>query len=504
MSSHDFLQSLPSKPNLEKQKNLAKKLIRQIWAGEEEALARLEALHPLPPTPADCKLNDAQLVLARSYGFASWAKMRERIDALTLSPIDRFKRAVEREDHMAMRELLEQHEEVRQAIDKPMFAFDSMAIHQAANNQIMLNILLNYGADINAMTEWWAGGFSIFDWIEIGMADEIIRLGGKLTVHGAARMNRLDDLKAMLEANPSLAKARGGDGQTPLHVAGSLEVIDLLLDYGAELDVKDVDHEATPAQYLVDHPKLCAHLVQKGARTDLLMACALGDAELARHHLELDPQVIRMRVSEDWFPKKNPKAGGHIYNWKLGFYRSAFQIARSFGHDEVLAVLHDFASPVDRLLDAIWAGPDEAVDEVLADYPDLVASLDASVTRQIADAGFHNDLNAMRRFLKAGFPVTARGHQDAFPLHWAAHHGNPEMVEMLLAHDPPLDQRDGNGNGIPIGWCMYGSTHAWPSSTNEHEAVARLLLDAGSVVTPDYIPCGNEALDEIIRQHLFA
>ena len=45
--------------------------------------------------------------------------------------------------------------------------------------------------------------------------------------------------------------ARGGDGQTPLHFASTVEVAEFLLENGAEIDARDVDHESTPAQYML-------------------------------------------------------------------------------------------------------------------------------------------------------------------------------------------------------------------------------------------------------------
>src|SRR6185503_4996913 len=97
-------------------------------------------------------------------------------------------------------------------------------------------------------------------------------------------------LRTLVAANPPAAKMRGGDGQTPLHVAATVEVARFLLDHGAELDARDVDHESTAAQYLVrEHPDVTRFLIGRGAKTDLLMAVALGDLALVTRHLDADP-----------------------------------------------------------------------------------------------------------------------------------------------------------------------------------------------------------------------
>lgn len=46
-----FVRPLAAKPNLEKQRKLAKALARDYWRGEREAVARVQALHPKPPSP---------------------------------------------------------------------------------------------------------------------------------------------------------------------------------------------------------------------------------------------------------------------------------------------------------------------------------------------------------------------------------------------------------------------------------------------------------------------
>src|SRR5205814_7129514 len=121
---------------------------------------------------------------------------------------------------------------------------------------------------------------------------------------------------------------RGGDGQTPLHFASTVEVASFLLENSADIDALDVDHESTPAQYMLrvdqkrhypkDRQQVTRYLVSRGCKTDILMAAALGDTDLVRLHLDSDPACIRMSVSEEWLPKRDVRAGGTIYIWTLG------------------------------------------------------------------------------------------------------------------------------------------------------------------------------------------
>jgi ankyrin repeat protein len=65
----------PVRPNFEQLKHQAKDLLRAIQQGDPHAIADLRKHHPKPIEPADAKLADAQLALARSYGLPSWPRL---------------------------------------------------------------------------------------------------------------------------------------------------------------------------------------------------------------------------------------------------------------------------------------------------------------------------------------------------------------------------------------------------------------------------------------------
>jgi hypothetical protein len=183
----------------------------------------------------------------------------------------------------------------------------------------MLDVLLAAGADMNAKSSWWAGGFGLLHGASPELAAYAIRRGAFVDIHAAARLGLIDRVRELLDSDGTLVHARGGDGQTPLHFASTIDIAAYLLDQGAEIDARDVDHESTPAQYMIDDRQdVARYLIQRGCKTDILMAAALGDIGLIRRHLDEDPGCIRMRVSEEFFPMVRPRAGGTIYQWKLG------------------------------------------------------------------------------------------------------------------------------------------------------------------------------------------
>src|SRR5262245_39076469 len=158
-----FVEPLPVKPNLDKQRKLAKALARDYWRGDAEAVARVRALHPAPPAADSFALRDAQLVIARGYGFPSWAKLKHKIDGLTKSPAELFVAAVKGGDIDAVRGLFGTHPELLERINEPLFDFKQTAVHAACKNLPLLDLLLARGADINARSSWEQGGFGILE-----------------------------------------------------------------------------------------------------------------------------------------------------------------------------------------------------------------------------------------------------------------------------------------------------------------------------------------------------
>jgi hypothetical protein len=344
-----------------------------------------------------------------------------------------------------------------------------------------LDVLLAGGADINERSTWWAGGFGVLDWAPLDVAAYALERGATLTVHAAARLGLVDALKNFVERDRSVVHARGGDGQTPLHMASTVEAADVLIAAGADLNAKDVDHESTPAQYMAgERQEVARHLVAQGCRTDLMLTSALGDLELTRRHLDTDPHSIDMRVDETWFPKANPRAGGTIYNWTLGWHASPHEVARNFDWTDVLELLFDRTPPVARVLEACWIGDEAAVRLFRADVPDLASALSGGDRKRLPNAARNNRTAAVRLLLESGLPVGVGGQHNGTALHWAAFHGNAEMVRHILSFGPDLEATDNDFKATPLGWATYGSEHGWYARSGDYPTTIELLRSAGA------------------------
>jgi ankyrin repeat protein len=500
--------SLPSRPNLEQLKKQAKDLLKAHGSADVEGLARIRQSHPNYSNASEYEicaakfsLSDAQLVVAREYGLASWPKLKEHVQSLLLEkadPMELFKRAFKTDDAAFFRKLVERYPEAKTKINEPIAAFDSPAIIHVRSPE-MLDALLEAGADINGRSRWWAGGFGLLDCAEPELAAYAITRGAVVDAHAAARLGMIDKLRELTSADPGLVHARGGDGQTPLHFASTVQIAEYLLEHGADIDARDVDHESTPAQWMIrERQEVARYLVRRGCKTDILMAAALGDVELIGKHLDADPECIHMRVSNEYFRMINLKAGGTIYQWTLGWYVSAHDAAKQFGHEEAFRLLMK-RSPADlKLIAACWSADESAVKKLLAQNPELVSKLSEAYRRQIAHAARNNNLTAVRIMLAAGLPIDEVGQHKATPLHWAAFHGNAEMAREVLRYNPPLERTDADFNSTPLGWAIHGSEHGWYCKTGDYAATVEALLKAGAKMPET--DGGTEAVKEMLRQ----
>lgn len=216
------------------------------------------------------------------------------------------------------RSLAATHPGLLRAHDPHCFGATALIRAVQFGDRAMVDLLLELGADINQRSQWWAGSFGVLDDSSDEMADYLLTRGAKLAPHAAARLGKITDLRAMITADPSTVHARGGDGQFPLHFARTIEIADLLLHNGAQLDGLDIDHASTPAQWLsASRPNVAAHLVTRGAAADPFMAARIGDCALLERLIKAEPEGVQVRVSRARFPAP-PPAAGHIYLYTIG------------------------------------------------------------------------------------------------------------------------------------------------------------------------------------------
>jgi ankyrin repeat protein len=306
---------LPAQPNLEQLRKQAKDLLAQYLSANPEAIAEVQRFEH-NPDPSAFALNDAQRVLARAYGYASWPKLKAFVDGAN---VVNLAEAVQSGNFPTVRTLLHARPElVHMDMNE---GNEHRALHFAVlrRDVAMVRLLMEAGADArkgiyphrDATTALaLAREREYHDIVAIIEEEERLRREelscpnatispvqeqiNKAIAHG-------DNARAiqLLDADKTLIQACDRHGGTPLHIAAeesNLEVLEWLLDRRANVHKRDL-RERTPldraALYAAEFPAVANLLLSRGAELTLFGAVAMGNAARVRECLEADPAALR-------------------------------------------------------------------------------------------------------------------------------------------------------------------------------------------------------------------
>ena len=422
------------------------------------------------------------------------AEMRAYLIARGAIPeIDDFVEAVHARDAVTIRKLLATSSALRAQIDRPLFSFGAQAIVVAKNDRPVVEALLEFGANINVKSDWWAGGFGVLDDTDPEQAAWLIERGAIVDIHAAAGLGMADKVREWIAKDPSLVHSPGGDGKRPLHWASTTEIIDILLANGAEIDARCIDHQSTAAQYRVRDTELCRHLISRGADVDIFMAAALGDQALVERALNADPGCITARIGR---PGYAPVPPGHIYQWKL-HAASVLLVAAKHGGREVYDLLLTRSPVKEQFLAACELADEARATSVLAASPNLLSQLTADDQGQIVGAAFSHNIPALELMLKVGFDVNTRGGEGFTPVGHAALRGHVDTVRLLIARGADLEIRNDYG-GTALEGCQWGSLN-FRDPKGDYPACADALLQAGAKLA--YPGFGSDAVQAVLRRY---
>jgi len=263
---------LPTHANLEHLKKEAKQSLKSV---------RLQQ--------PDARLSEAQLLVARGYGFPSWRKLKAYIDALN-DVSQQLIGAVRAGDLKTTSAILDQHPELvnaNTAIDQqvlmpvdytgaPSKARDALTLpllHLAiVENKIdVLRLLIERGADVNARNT--DGRLPLHDCFELNhddFAKALFTAGAEPDACAAAAYGMHDRLREILERTPAEVNDLQ-TGNSPLgwaaygHQPVSAEI---LLDHGALADRPPYDARAWEPAAMVASKDVARVLLEHGANPD--------------------------------------------------------------------------------------------------------------------------------------------------------------------------------------------------------------------------------------------
>ncbi len=124
---------LPDHPSLDQLRIQAKELLQAFHSGDSAALATLAEAPPAGPV-AKPRLADAQRALARSYGFASWSRLKTHVESSSLWPP--LREAIQVGDLAEVKLHLRRHPELKRY--RPTNNATDLLAFAAQSNQIAL------------------------------------------------------------------------------------------------------------------------------------------------------------------------------------------------------------------------------------------------------------------------------------------------------------------------------------------------------------------------------
>jgi ankyrin repeat protein len=313
---------LPERPNLEQLRKQAKDLLQEYRSGVLVAILEVNQYEHKPDS-ATFSLNDAQRVIARAYGFASWPKLKAFVDGANIS---RFADAVKAGDMPQVRSMLASRPEL---IAMDMSANNEhRAIHYAVlrRDPGMVRLLMEAGSDARkgifphrdatsamaiARDRQYSDIVAVIEEEERHRREEMSCPNATVSPiqdQISSAISRGDDVTAMhmLEDDRTLIQACDRDGASPLHLAArasSVELVAWLLERRANVHKKDsngltpLDHAALGADprngRAERFPRLAAMLLEHRAELTVRAAIALGDNLRVRQLIEAEPDLLR-------------------------------------------------------------------------------------------------------------------------------------------------------------------------------------------------------------------
>lgn len=424
---------------------------------------------------------------------------------MNIERIDQLKASIEADDAAGVVAVLKSEPELNAALAENRHSIAAQSLERVRNTA-MADLLLEHALEVERISEWWAPGFGLSR-VSPEVAAHLVRRGVVLTSHAAAALGLADLLAQMLDANPDLVHAKGGDGCRPLHFSRTVETARLLLDRGADMEARDDDHESTAAQWRIgDAPEVTRFLLDRGARPDIFMAAGLGDLDLARRLVAEDPGCTTFRIGNNLgpFPGIGFKGrGGTIYQWTLEFNASPQEVAIHRNHRDVFELLMLHTPPRQRLLIACMLADRAMAQAIVAERAGVMRELDEEDLTLLAKSCWETNRNieAVRLMLDSGFPVDVpESNHGYLPLHNAAWCGDAALVALLLQHGHPLDRRDPGHQATALGYAIHSCTQARRHPKGDFPAVVQLLLEAGVPLDENQFPTGHPGMDTVIAR----
>jgi ankyrin repeat protein len=429
---------LPLRPSLTQLKNQAKDLLKGFRSGDANSISRFGEKHPRSSDRLRPLLTDAQLVIAREYGFSSWPKIKRHVESLEEfeARVARVRNDFSRGDLESRKRLLKpahakerfenydpNAERLSEADARLLIAneegyafwskYESFLHLDPAVRDVIVAVRTGELARLHAILQAepsaanpkWVSGFRIPEPIPndsiplFCVSEAVFRKTNQ-------RGNEYEITQALLNAGADI-EITGGQTLTGAVSFDAINVVESLLDGGALVD--GVDGDGTPMAYAMHfgHVRTAELLARRGAKLDLRFAAGVGRLDVMKGFFNSDGTLK---------PGAGALADPYGFEHKARG-KSAFRCERT--RPNILSQALYFACRHHRL---------EAVKFLLSQGADI---------------------NAMVPGLDARATI----------LHWMASSSHAEgglaVISFLLDHGANPNIRDEYHNETPLGWARY-------------------------------------------------
>lgn len=469
-------QELPANPSLENLRKQAKTLHKAVRANDPVALTRVREFHPKPDQAiSKFRLSDAQLIIARTYSFPSWSKLKQYLEVLdrhsflpphpneiTESPTDRFIRLACL-DYLA--DYVDRRVKAREMFaENPSIATENIYTATVVGDVARVDRMLRDHPPLTSARggphNWEPLLYAAYSRFNSEASGHSTLDVAKLLLKRGADPNAgflWDGHYVFTALTGAFGEGEGGPVHQPEHQY-CYELARLLLEAGADPNDSQTLYNRMFSGG-VSHLKLLFEFgLGKGG--DGPWFKRLGD--------KLGTPAEMLQQQMGWAAKYNQlermklliEHGVDVNGFDTRLERSAYELALLHGHKEIAQLLLQHGAKPTTLnhLDAfagacLTANADHARSMLAAD-PTLMDQLGRRRVELLQLAAENNKQDAILLMVQLGFDLNERDRTTA--LHNAAGSGHLDMVKLLLSLGADPTIRDTEFNGVPSGWANYG------------------------------------------------
>jgi ankyrin repeat protein len=450
--------SLPAKPDLGHLKKQAKQLLHEVRTQQGEALQTMLAFHPRPAEFSS--LRDAQLTLARRYGFGDWDELRHEVELRQLRSGTLAEQAQRFVDHACLRyNGDDQAWRFRQASEwlgrQPELVYaDFYCALVAADLQAVRDFLQRdpgLATREGGPRAWPALLYVTYSRVEQN-PEQALAVAKLLLQSGASPDSHTDNPSGFTAVTGAVGDGERGPIACVAHPCAQ-ELVKLLLDAGANPNQSQALYNAMLGAHLekwlrifVDHGLKAGERANWGPDDEepifdfLLSQVVLhGKIELVRFLLERGANVNA--VSR--------------YN-----HRSAHAIAQLTGRTEIAALLERYGARVEPLSveDQFRVACDrrdlESAGSLLQLHPQLLQGNELFCNCSLVD------VRICLWLVQQGFDINTRDSSGQTVLHKYALWNRPDAVTTLLQHGADPQATENHWQATPLGMALHH--HHWP------------------------------------------